>query len=168
MPSTRYYLTYIALPNIGYYSQYSHGFKMHHPRRHDLLLRIFYLALTLWTLAKCTYNISNISLKDAAAPKILANSHKLVYLKSPTASSIWMLSPSKKLISKKNYQKHATLYSILILLLSGDIELNPGPANSFYPCPLCELYVEYGMKACLLYTSPSPRDGLLSRMPSSA
>ena len=25
-----------------------------------------------------------------------------------------------------------------------------------------------GMAACLLYTSPSPRDGLLSRMPSSA
>ena len=28
------------------------------------------------------------------------------------------------------------------------------------PCPLC--------RTCLLYTSPSPRDGLLSRMPSSA
>ena len=26
----------------------------------------------------------------------------------------------------------------------------------------------YQMKICLLYTSPSPRDGLLSRMPSSA
>ena len=26
----------------------------------------------------------------------------------------------------------------------------------------------YGMYSCLLYTSPSPRDGLLSRMPSSA
>ena len=25
-----------------------------------------------------------------------------------------------------------------------------------------------GLKSCLLYTSPSPRDGLLSRMPSSA
>ena len=25
-----------------------------------------------------------------------------------------------------------------------------------------------GMPTCLLYTSPSPRDGLLSRMPSSA
>ena len=25
-----------------------------------------------------------------------------------------------------------------------------------------------GMQPCLLYTSPSPRDGLLSRMPSSA
>ena len=27
---------------------------------------------------------------------------------------------------------------------------------------------ENGIKRCLLYTSPSPRDGLLSRMPSSA
>ena len=30
------------------------------------------------------------------------------------------------------------------------------------------LSVFEGLKACLLYTSPSPRDGLLSRMPSSA
>ena len=28
--------------------------------------------------------------------------------------------------------------------------------------------VSYGVFICLLYTSPSPRDGLLSRMPSSA
>ena len=28
--------------------------------------------------------------------------------------------------------------------------------------------VEIDLMACLLYTSPSPRDGLLSRMPSSA
>ena len=28
--------------------------------------------------------------------------------------------------------------------------------------------VFYGAKACLLYTSPSPRDGATSRMPSSA
>ena len=27
---------------------------------------------------------------------------------------------------------------------------------------------EYGLKACLLYTSPSPRDRTRSRMPSSA
>ena len=29
-------------------------------------------------------------------------------------------------------------------------------------------YIEYRTNICLLYTSPSPRDGLLSRMPSSA
>ena len=30
------------------------------------------------------------------------------------------------------------------------------------------LHVQMADEACLLYTSPSPRDGLLSRMPSSA
>ena len=29
-------------------------------------------------------------------------------------------------------------------------------------------YLKEGIESCLLYTSPSPRDGLLSRMPSSA
>ena len=33
---------------------------------------------------------------------------------------------------------------------------------------LDEREMEYLYKDCLLYTSPSPRDGLLSRMPSSA
>ena len=31
-----------------------------------------------------------------------------------------------------------------------------------------QIYDQYGEEGCLLYTSPSPRDGLLSRMPSSA
>ena len=31
-----------------------------------------------------------------------------------------------------------------------------------------EIKARDGLTACLLYTSPSPRDGLLSRMPSSA
>ena len=30
------------------------------------------------------------------------------------------------------------------------------------------IMIELGINICLLYTSPSPRDGLLSRMPSSA
>ena len=33
---------------------------------------------------------------------------------------------------------------------------------------IVEVLVTTGMWSCLLYTSPSPRDGLLSRMPSSA
>ena len=37
----------------------------------------------------------------------------------------------------------------------------------FEDCPKAVNEIEYG-KVCLLYTSPSPRDGLLSRMPSSA
>ena len=33
---------------------------------------------------------------------------------------------------------------------------------------ICSMMSELGRETCLLYTSPSPRDGLLSRMPSSA
>ena len=36
----------------------------------------------------------------------------------------------------------------------------PGPKRLFYVCD--------AIRACLLYTSPSPRDATLSRMPSSA
>ena len=36
------------------------------------------------------------------------------------------------------------------------------------PRRLLEVRVRRGRDGCLLYTSPSPRDGLLSRMPSSA
>ena len=39
----------------------------------------------------------------------------------------------------------------------------PRPTLAFYPNPVGPWY-----NICLLYTSPSPRDGLLSRMPSSA
>ena len=49
------------------------------------------------------------------------------------------------------------------------------PANEAQPLPPRELHaVRHGTavkehkRTCLLYTSPSPRDGLLSRMPSSA
>ena len=42
-------------------------------------------------------------------------------------------------------------------------------AKSFgYPVFNADYEVSRLYKSCLLYTSPSPRDGLLSRMPSSA
>ena len=41
------------------------------------------------------------------------------------------------------------------------------PANSYLNIPNLMSAIEL-TNACLLYTSPSPRDGLLSRMPSSA
>ena len=38
----------------------------------------------------------------------------------------------------------------------------------FWGRPTDHDFMERNMSVCLLYTSPSPRDGLLSRMPSSA
>ena len=58
-----------------------------------------------------------------------------------------------------------------VLRASGPALLFENPVGSEVPA-LCNLFgtpdrVALGM-GCLLYTSPSPRDGLLSRMPSSA
>ena len=57
---------------------------------------------------------------------------------------------------------------LLVWDLRGILKNRPAPG----PLPLNpkrETLVDSGMAwGCLLYTSPSPRDGLLSRMPSSA
>ena len=44
----------------------------------------------------------------------------------------------------------------------------PGDTRSFMTCEEIARLTRALSKFCLLYTSPSPRDGLLSRMPSSA
>ena len=50
----------------------------------------------------------------------------------------------------------------LTLCIQKKITLMPSDFETMIGC------LEVVLKLCLLYTSPSPRDGLLSRMPSSA
>eukprot|EP01016_Furgasonia_blochmanni_P053078 TRINITY_DN8533_c0_g3_i1.p2 TRINITY_DN8533_c0_g3~~TRINITY_DN8533_c0_g3_i1.p2 ORF type:complete len:275 (+),score=50.68 TRINITY_DN8533_c0_g3_i1:921-1745(+) len=58
--------------------------------------------------------------------------------------------------------KADTFYHLLMLGGTGAVEIKQEKKERFGP-------LRIGLnKACLLYTSPSPRDGLLSRMPSSA
>ena len=54
--------------------------------------------------------------------------------------------------------------------LTGGAEITPRNARFFEsPIPVVTHIVSVTVySVCLLYTSPSPRDGLLSRMPSSA
>ena len=60
-------------------------------------------------------------------------------------------------------------YTPICLILLYFLELTVGATNTVHFYGIClvlgRLVHAYG---CLLYTSPSPRDGLLSRMPSSA
>ena len=53
------------------------------------------------------------------------------------------------------------------LVLDG-YDLDPGCGEALRGAGLSVLALVDGPYGCLLYTSPSPRDGLLSRMPSSA
>ena len=50
----------------------------------------------------------------------------------------------------------------------GEPFLNPDFLKMLEECQRRDLSIMVLTNACLLYTSPSPRDGLLSRMPSSA
>ena len=67
---------------------------------------------------------------------------------------------------KKTFKDFVEAGEIPNMLLSGP----PGIGKTTVAKALChELGVDYYViNGCLLYTSPSPRDGLLSRMPSSA
>ena len=60
-------------------------------------------------------------------------------------------------IGKDNIVFHCLIFPILLREHGGYILPSNVPANAFM-----------NLEGCLLYTSPSPRDGLLSRMPSSA
>ena len=51
---------------------------------------------------------------------------------------------------------------------AGDLELDATVASHFDTCLGCYACVSACPSGCLLYTSPSPRDATLSRMPSSA
>ena len=61
----------------------------------------------------------------------------------------------------------ALLRSITINSLNTPHTGGMGYSNKYKKIPYGAVTIEDAM-ACLLYTSPSPRDGLLSRMPSSA
>ena len=56
---------------------------------------------------------------------------------------------------------------ILLAMLSGGVVPKGSPRGYWVNLLLLQASV-VGVYTCLLYTSPSPRDGLLSRMPSSA
>ncbi len=69
-------------------------------------------------------------------------------LSQPAAISSWSIKNTrlKQNPTSTRSKNKLTSHLLLLLLLSGDIELNPGP-DSIYPCAYCELKVDYGMKA---------------------
>ena len=71
--------------------------------------------------------------------------------------------PSKKAIEEIEYRKGNTFQ---IFISSPMMWKSPKPREDVDA--LQEYKGNIYVHACLLYTSPSPRDGLLSRMPSSA
>ena len=61
----------------------------------------------------------------------------------------------------------SALYTATSFIVNLAVEKNKYYTGSYYDLPLISVFFWYAI-ACLLYTSPSPRDGATSRMPSSA
>ena len=68
---------------------------------------------------------------------------------------------------------HVATFDVVWRVSSGSTGIYPADVSYYITCDLSAhtglgLGFDDGTLPCLLYTSPSPRDGLLSRMPSSA
>ena len=126
-----------------------------------LLWRVFYITLLLWTVAKTIHNCTELENTQYQPNQIAYCSEKVFGLNTnlrshcslPTnaAPTLWCIikkQSQKPGLKCQSTDKHTLCLAIFTLLLSGDVELNPGPiGNSIYPCPFCEINVEYGMKA---------------------
>ena len=65
-------------------------------------------------------------------------------------------------------ETEAMLKDYTVKVTSHIVDVADKAAIDALPAQVMELHGHVDMVFCLLYTSPSPRDGLLSRMPSSA
>ena len=70
-------------------------------------------------------------------------------------------------INQDRYSRYADNRDV-ISLFSGAMGLDIGLGKAGLNIVIGQDFDASCVKTCLLYTSPSPRDGLLSRMPSSA
>ena len=129
-------------------------------RKPTLIWRIFFTSILMWTIGKTALSLihtknqrheyqSQYQLKKLIGPSFTYHTNLTLTING--ASTIWSIVKhcnKKPSLINSNTKKHATCLAMFTLLLSGDVELNPGPTEkSIYPCPFCELNVEYGMKA---------------------
>ena len=95
---------------------------------------------------------------------------------SALQSEIWIIKPTLSTIKSKSYKCH-----LMVILILRSISLRKLCVNSWHfvakdfakkavymAIQKKNIPTQWRFYVCLLYTSPSPRDGLLSRMPSSA
>ena len=115
--------------------------------------------------------IESSTSKDADFRYIIFNADGSEVSQCGNGARCFALYIQKKNLSYKNPLTVETNAGLLVLNVNSDntVKVDMGMPNfepSKIPLNLNQLSSEYNV--CLLYTSPSPRDGLLSRMPSSA
>ena len=74
----------------------------------------------------------------------------------------------KPIVEEAQAEDEKNLKEAMEKLSGSDYIVIDTPGSDMYLSRLAHSYADTLITPCLLYTSPSPRDGLLSRMPSSA
>ena len=86
---------------------------------------------------------------------------------APEPAVVISVAPVKEQMDDINYLVDASGFGQAKFLIKSQIRYITNGLDTKRPAGVF-LYFEGDDPICLLYTSPSPRDGLLSRMPSSA
>ena len=96
--------------------------------------------------------------KDFSDTQFIGNEkvfNSLLAINSQTFSKKENKNGTVNYVMSKNKVDTTKYLCTVILLVSGDIQINPGPTKK---CNVCEKQLRKNSKFCLLYTSPSPRD----------
>ena len=88
--------------------------------------------------------------------------------KNLSSNSVLFVNDKFNINSLKKYFSNSEFSYINDLLKNSDLKKNIFVYEVSSKKKIILVSIKNNLKTCLLYTSPSPRDGLLSRMPSSA
>ena len=121
---------------------------------------------------KAKYYLNQI-IQNMLLNKCKSNSHTITKFSFSaffkTMANFWRVTLISAAPSEWPKIKNVILHffqSLLLINVRGEMYLYTSKSKAMKSVSLCDTHTD--IYTCLLYTSPSPRDGLLSRMPSSA
>ena len=121
----------------------------------------------------CAFEVKKTKKKRKSHQTLKKHTTKYIYSSAATATtSRRRAEKNVPLGSPYSWKSASLVYTRMYVLALLQLLLHPLCAfwcsTIFWPAQLRLSLLWYSYVSCLLYTSPSPRDGLLSRMPSSA
>ena len=109
--------------------------------------RVSLLALLFWLIARSLLRCPLIAPTSQPCQNLTISPSLFTILTSHSlCTNTGYLTNSHRLY-KHEVPQHHSARTLMVLLLSGDVESNPGPHPSMYPCGICELGVTWSRLA---------------------
>ena len=109
--------------------------------------RVSLLALLFWLIARSLLRCPLIAPTSRPCQNLTISPSLFTILTSHSlCANTGYLTNSHRLY-KHEVPQHHSARTMMVLLMSGDVESNPGPHPSMYPCSICELGVNWSRLA---------------------